>query len=351
MLAMIVLAVERYDQWLRDDRFSAVLTAAGAVGLAGLFKPFALHVGLTLLILRATRRPLRSMFFVGQGVISLAADLIVLALLGVLPTLAWVIYAASTGSLGDVVTGGENWTTAKRLWGGVEMLWSGSFWLRMQARLFDQMATPAVSLLALTALLRRESRAQCGVAAAWLAGALAYLLVVRDGNFMHDYYQLPFVPPFAMLAGIGLASLSRRLPAQTVAAALVVFVAWSALYGRTAFYLDLSSLRAGELARVVSVPGDLIVSLDPGSTRKNQLIYAAHRRGWHIGSVNDDTVALYARRGAKWLVLCLEDEQLAQHPEWRGRLGGLQRVAADKGPYGPRGEMHLIEVYRLPTAE
>ncbi|NLH50105.1 MAG: hypothetical protein GX444_16120 [Myxococcales bacterium] len=338
MLAMIVLGLERFALWLEDSRGRHLCEAALATLLAGLLKPFALHIGLAMLLLQLARRGWRSL---------LDWRLVAFAVVTVAVPVAWVVYAARVGSLGDVVTTDESWLTATRLWGKWSLLLSGGFWNRLQGRIFDQLATPLATALALVALLGGESRRQLRLAGAWLVAVLAYLLVVRDGNYMHDYYQLPFLPLIALTAGIGLGWLAKRAHPAWIALLLAGFLVWSALYVRTAFYLDWSSVRAGELVKSLSRPEDLIVSFDPGVTRKNQLIYAAHRRGWHIGAIDQHTAALYAKRGAKWLVACLEDEQLAKHPRWEDELRALPEVARESGPYGPRGERHTIVVYRL----
>lgn len=339
MVAMLVLAVERYDAWLRDECPGALWTAAAAVMLAGLFKPFALHVGLALAILQIARGGWRSL---------LDWRLAVFTVIALVPPVAWVAYSASVGTLGNVVAAeGESWLTASHLWGPLSLLASPHFWFKIQARLFDQMATPLVALLAAATLIAPSARRQAGVGWAWLAAAFAYLLLVRDGNQMHDYYQLPFVPVFALLAGIGLASLSLRLSPKIVAVVLIAFAVWSGLYVRAAFRQDLSSQRAGELVGSVSAPDDLIVAIDPGSTRKNQVLYAAHRRGWHDRKIRPDTVAQHAAWGARWLVTCLEDAQIAAHPEWAAGVAGLPVAARDAGPYGPRGARHTITVYDL----
>ena len=36
----------------------------------------------------------------------------------------------------------------------------------------------------------------------WLAGIIPYVVLVRDGNFVHDNYLLPFLPPICLLAAM-----------------------------------------------------------------------------------------------------------------------------------------------------
>lgn len=338
MLAAIILAVERFDAWTHDNRFSTLMQAALATALAGLFKPFALHIGITILLWLLVRRGWRSLFDI---------RLVAYALVSLVPPLLWVWWASQIGTLGNVVGQGENLLTAAHLFGPISLLWQPKFWYVLQARLFDQMASPVVPALALIALILPDSRRQTGLALCWLAGVLFYLLLVRDGNYMHNYYQLPALPVFAMLAGLGLSSFSARVPQRWTALFILAFLIISALYVRTSFYLDLSSQKAGELVRQYSASSDLILALDPGVTRKNQVIYAAHRRGWHIRAVHENTIEKHRQWGARWLATCLEDSQIAAHPEWLDRLAKWRKVNEIKGPFGRRKKTHTISIYDL----
>lgn len=338
MLTMIILAVERFEFWTREQCFTALLVAALAVALAGLFKPFALHIGVALLLLQLARRGAKSLF---------DPRLVLFAVIALAPPLAWVWHAARIGSLGNVVGGGESMLTAQHIWGPLALLWSGKFWFTIQARLLDQMATPLVTACAVLAFVWADGRKQTGVALAWLAGFIVYLLLVRDGNQMHNYYQLPALPALALLGGIGLSALSRRLPGKWIALALPVFLLVAALYVRTSFELDLSSQKAGEWVRAVSHHDELIVVLDPGVTRKNQAIYAAHRRGWHERAIHENTLPQKRAWGARWLVSCLEENQIAAHPQWLERMGRYHKLFEFRGPWGRKRQQHTITIYDL----
>jgi len=338
MLAALIVAVERFEVWLRCECKIALLSSVAAVAMAGLLKPFALHIGVTLALWQIAAKGPRSL----RDWRLLAAALIALA-----PPLAWVWWAARVGSLGNVVHSGETVFTAKNLWGPLGLLWSGHFWFKLQARLFDQMATPFVAVFALLGLWFADARKQAPPALFWLAGFLFYVLLVRDGNQMHNYYQLPALPAFALLAALGLSALSRRIQGKWIALLLMGFLLVSTLYVRSHFRLDLSSVRAGEIARQFSKPDDLIAVLDPGATRKNQVIYAAHRRGWHANSLRPGDLEERRDWGARWLVVCLAEKDVNEHSDWLALAAQWKKVAEESGPYGPRGEIHQIAVYDL----
>jgi 4-amino-4-deoxy-L-arabinose transferase-like glycosyltransferase len=351
MGACLIIAMERFDLFAADPRDAWLLQSGLALLVAAQLKPYALHAMAPMAVWLALQRGWRAL-----------ADrrLATVAALVILPEAAWLAWGVHLGSLGNVVPRGgpggplgiaTRLFAGNNLFGSWQMLASGKFWFVLQARIFDQMATPIVSVLALLALILPAARRQAAFGLVWLLGPVVYVLLVRDGNYIHNYYQFPFIAPFAMLAGVGLATAAERWPGRWVAIVLVAFAVMAALYVRTSFYLDMASVRAGELARQYSAPNDLIVAVDPGVDRNNQVIYAAHRRGWHFNDVPPDLVDVYRRRGAKWIAVCLDKEQMAKHPEWRARLGGLPRVAAETGFWGSRGEWHLVELYRLtPTA-
>ena len=346
MMAAVIIAMERFDVFVRDGRGRRLAESAVALLVAAQMKPYALHIMAPMAVWLVAQRGWRSLRDWRLAAAAFAAAA---------PAVAWVAYGAHLGSLGNVVprdaalsrAGVVRRLLAGNLFGSWSTLASGKYWFTLQARIFDQMATPIVSVLALTAVLFGAARKQAAFALTWLIGPLIYILLVREGNEIHNYYQMPFVAPFAMLAGVGLANLAERWPGRWVGVVPIAFAVVAALYVRTSFYLDMSSVRAGEMARRYSVSNDLIVAVDPGVDRNNQVIYAAHRRGWHFNDVPPDLVDLYRRRGAKWIVVCLDKQQMQAHPEWRARLGGLPRLAAETGNLGPRGEWHLIELYRL----
>jgi hypothetical protein len=333
----MIIAVERYEMWLRCDCPWALLSSVVAVAFAGLFKAFALHIGVTLVLMQIAAKGWRSL---------LDRRLIGAALIALVPPLVWIAWAAHVGSLGNVVHAGESVFTAQNLWGPLRLLWTGHFWFMLQARLFDQMATPFVAVFALLGLLFADARKQAKTALFWLAGFLFYVALVRDGQ-KHNYYQLPALPAFTMLAGLGLSALSRRVQGKWIALLLAGFLLVATLYVLPHFRLDLSGPRAGELVRLYSLSDDLVVVLDPGVTRKNQVNYAAHRRGWHANSLRPGGIEQFHQWGARWLVTCLDDDQLKKHPEWLELANRWTKVAEDRGRCGPQGEMHSIAVYDL----
>jgi hypothetical protein len=119
-----------------------------------------------------------------------------------------------------------------------------------------------------------RQRRMTGVLLVWLITGFAMMAVQAKG---YDYHWLPLLPPLALLAGLGAAALTRRLPGAVQAAAgLVVFaLALAAVWGpalpfltgredQTTYFdrFQAGEFNAGESQRVVdylrarNVPGD-----------------------------------------------------------------------------------------------
>ncbi|MBZ0272445.1 glycosyltransferase family 39 protein [bacterium] len=343
MLAATVAAAERFQAWLGTDRARDLAAAAIWLSLAGLFKAYALCLGL---LFAAGGLAFRG-FAIARDRRFWAA-----AIVAALPPLAWIVYASRVGSLGNVLEqAGDPFVTAQHLFGDPALLTSGKFWATIQSRLFDRMMTPVVTIFALASLIFADTRRRSGYVWLWLAALGAYVLIIRSGNAEHNYYQLPFAAPWALLAGAGLVAFARKLanriePARLATAVAVAFVALSAVYVRAEYRRDLSSVVAGETARNATEPGDLLLVLDPGSTRKNQAIYQAHRRGWHVRRLTAETLEQYRAWGATAAVVCVSPDQIEASREGLAALDMKYTRLAVTSAFGD-DRPHTIAVYSL----
>ncbi|MCZ7582469.1 MAG: glycosyltransferase family 39 protein [Deltaproteobacteria bacterium] len=265
MLASGVAAADYFHRWLQDDRTRDLALAGLWTCLAGLFKAFALHIGvLFALALLARRGP--------RGVLD--KRLLWFAALCLVLPVAWIAYAAKIGSLGNVLTKpGDAVVAAPHLWGDPALLLTPKFWLKIQSRVFDRAMTPLATALVVAAFWFADVRRKTHYPLFWLVAALVYVAIVRSGNYEHNYYQLPFVPGFVLIAGAGAAELVRRArtrldPDRALIGGALAFLALSLVYVRAEYRQDLSSVRAAEIAAEVTRPDDLLLVLDPGATRK-----------------------------------------------------------------------------------
>lgn len=344
MIFGIVASLYYFDRFCETERWKDVLLAGVFTALAGLFKPFALHVGLPILILALLRFRWR---------IFRMPTIYVYAFIALAFPLLWVAWAAKIGTLGGV-TRGEGIISAPHLWGRWSLLWDPSWYFRMQWRLFDQMATPVVSVLALPAILFKSIRKKAGFYFIWLAGVIFYILLVRSGNMEHDYYQLPAVGPFAGLAAIGLVEtarfISKRHQQKIIVAFIIIFLPLSVIYVKSHYNLDMSSEIAGRMANEHTSAKERILAVDVGATRKNQVIFASEREGWYFKRLDAESIERYRERGAAAAVLVLERDQLTKAAPYIEYLETHYKlVDKTEGDFNQRGskKFHRILVYRL----
>ncbi|MCC6158960.1 MAG: glycosyltransferase family 39 protein [Deltaproteobacteria bacterium] len=346
MVACVIAAADLWHRRLESDRPRDLYLAGLATCLAGLFKVFALYLGVLFLVTGLARH--RARFFTS------ARTWIFAALCAFLPV-AWIVYAAGIGSLGNATEGAGQIVGSTKLWGSAELLTSGKFWMTLQSRLLDRAMTPVVTALAVVALISRDTRARSRYVLWWLAATGVFALVMGEGHFLHNYYQLPFTPPLAVLAGAGFVTFLRRFdsPDRRLAvglAAIAVFLSVSTLYVRNEYRTDPSSTRAGELARTVIPDNALLLVLDPGSTRKNQVIYHAHRRGWFSRRLSPDDIERHRAWGATFAVTCLSDDQLERAKDALGYLDDRYRIVRTGRAFGD-GREHRIRIYDLRSAK
>jgi len=341
MLAASIAAADYYELWLRDDRTSHLLKSGIATALAGLFKAFALHIGFLFLMAGLLKK--RAKLFSDWRIYIFGAICLI-------PPIAWIYYASLIGSLGNVTEAPGEIIGAPHLWGSWSMLIDLDFWNRIQSRIFDRSMTPVATIFVALSILFSGTRRKSGYIWLWLLAALGYVLMVKSGNNEHNYYQLPFTPPLAILAGAGLSALAGRVSqsrrSAVVIAALTIFTLVSFLYVRGEYRQDLSSVEAGKLARAFSEPGDIILVLDPGSTRKNQVLYHAYRRGWHVGRLDGKGVEKYISWGATHAVICLSDDQRVRGHKAIRYLDRHYRPLGGAAVMGD-GRLHKIRIYEL----
>ena len=190
-------------------------------------------------------------------------------------------------------------------------------WYALARRLALEVATPVglpIAAMGLAWSRRPRGSAAPGARAftlAWGAGAIVYLCVFFKLNQVHNYYQIPFLAPAALLIALGFDHLwSRRWALAPLAAivALGVLIATSfAVPGRFGWY-RVDWLRV-EAARGIAagVPrGDLVITTDFDSRFTDpRLLARADRFGWalKLAAVTPEKVERLRALGAKWVAV------------------------------------------------
>lgn len=298
------------------------------------------------------------------------------ALTFALPAAAFLVWRRHVNAVNATT---PDWTFLPGFYKEVNPWWwyVGSFgqrlavpsWIKLAKRMVFEVASPLGVLLAAAGLLRTPgapAAADAGptpgpraLALAWLAGTLGYLLVFFPLNVLHDYYQIPFVAPCAVLIGLGTIVAVDRLPrvgrVPVGAVAFVAFLLVALVMPRTLGYYRVDWLRV-EAGRAIAarVPaGDLIVAVDHGTEFTDpRLLHRADRDGWPIrpGDATPGLLAQLAPLGARWVAWVSEPGILALEPP--AFLLGAEVASAPLAHDGrPLGTLHLFDLGRVAGLE
>jgi hypothetical protein len=180
----------------------------------------------------------------------------------------------------------------------VETLLSIEYFRLVGSRLFRDVLGPIVLVAAAYGLVQ-------SVAARRLAelggviGFLLHLVVVTEGNFAHNYYQLVIAPFGAVLAGVGITAWAARAGAvrhwtpdrQLTAAASAIGLAVLFTVARSASFhswyeLDRSRMRLCEDLRPKLQSGDLVAFAGDSSP---DVLFCLDHRGWLLSETTPRT--------------------------------------------------------------
>ncbi len=180
-----------------------------------------------------------------------------------------------------------DWSMWQMLWGRVK---------------FEIAAVIGVPLMFLGAVLGLRD-ARIHFMRLWAIGSLIYLLIFFTLNFIHDYYQIPFIAPIAFFIALPLYHFYRWLGSRNRAfaglAMIVVMSGFGAQCIRLTEGIDLDTdeqvylsryyqpdplpQKAGELIRLHTPDNALVVSTYGGlDVRCPLVLYHARRLGWSI---------------------------------------------------------------------
>ena len=229
-------------------------------------------------------------------------------------------------------------TTTFTGWASLDQLTSFEFYERMLARVYALHLTPPGFVLCLAAIAIWWRRAGVDVLLIWLLAVLAFILAVAQGNWFHEYYQLPLLPPAAILCGLAMRSVfDGRWLRRNVAggwlgvASVAMAIAFSSLVvfhysGVVPRYfrpdgLDLIPIRAGEKIHARTPHDAVLVVLEHAHTlnaaNSPVLLYYARRRGWSfdLDSVNVPAVMQLRAFGATHFATTLWSSIEAERPD------------------------------------
>jgi len=296
-LFLSLAALCRYRRHLDGPATGASAAAAGALlALALLVKVPALYLGVPFLVMTVS---VRGWSGFRQG------DVWAVALVGLLPAVAWYAYAHTFPESFGIWTGGGT------KYGSVALLLDPATWSTFRRFVLILLPWPWLVLVALGLVAAVVDRQH--LLLSWGAGLGLLWLVAARGFSLHNYYFYPFLPWAALVCAYGVRRVGdgggaspwrRRL---SVVGAALLLVAGPVTQWRTFTLLAYEQrAEADELfaaarhVQRVTAPDALVVTSVPRNGP--QLLYFADRRGWYCsaGEATKARLTGLAARGASW---------------------------------------------------
>jgi 4-amino-4-deoxy-L-arabinose transferase-like glycosyltransferase len=276
LLMSSVVGLYCFSRWTRDGGWLQFGVSAVFISLACLIKLPALYLGGPILFLAARRYGTRVLW---QPTIWFYGVLVLL------PVALWYHHAHQLFLETGLTFGIWGYGTGK--WGNWDLVLGTDYWRRILLnRLFQSHLTWPGALVFLVGLfLRRRARGEW-LFDVWLLSLMIYVVIVGRGNYLHSYYQLPFLLPCAVFMGKVFGRYLRGpMRRKTLSVALMVALVGTALFSAARLGRELgreapdrsTTLALARKLTSVSRPEDRVIAATHGSPT---VLYLAKRKGW-----------------------------------------------------------------------
>jgi 4-amino-4-deoxy-L-arabinose transferase-like glycosyltransferase len=295
-----VLGVYFFYQWLTLEKLRYFVLSFGFIALACLLKITALYLGLPLLYLSWLR--------FGSRLFS-RWSLWLYALLALAPVILWYYHAHQIFLQSGLTFG--IWQYGADKWGNWELPLTLRFWDRIVFRsLAERFFTWVGFLIFLVGLFMKRRTREEKLFDFWLGALIVFFIIVAKGNYVHEYYQLPFLIPASVFMGkvyaryFNLNIFKNRRSFLLIICLVAVMVLGATRYHSYMRKEDPPSSETFQLAEMVkqkTAEHDLIIAVDGNDPT---LLYLSHRKGWHAlpDQLNQSFLSERIKRGAKYLV-------------------------------------------------
>ncbi len=294
-LALSVAALWGIATWARRGRWWTLALGVVALALAVMVKLVTLYIFLPVIVI---------LWQLWGRQVWRRTTAWAVVILPLLPVIGWYAWARMLGQ--QYLTFGiwgpaSNEAAGLSKWGSAALVFSREFALRLARRILDQVLTPAGlaalgvgALSALRGMAAKTLQPSRGFAVfgAWLMGVLVYVGISGQAQWIHDYYQLPFVAALAPFLGYGMAVLWRSRPyGRWVTLGLAILLAVFSARMLPEYHLDWHGwiLQEAQVVQEITQPDDRIITV----TFDNQptLLYHLHRPGWIVDYLQPDKLA------------------------------------------------------------
>lgn len=309
MLMFTVLGILLFLRWQEHQSLVTLAGSAVAIALACLIKITSLYLGVLMIFLCWQQFGWKFIF---------KLELWIYAFFVLLSVALWYYHAHQNYLNGGVTVG--IWEYGSDKWGNWGMLIQPEFWNRIFFQsLAERHLTWAGFLIFVTSFFLPRVNAREVVVYAWLAAVLFYFIVVAKGNFVHEYYQLPFIFPAAILMGKTFhhffAPDTRRWKSSLVGLAGIGIIVLGALRLNTYWnYENPSTSSDFQLARTIEAqtpPSEFVCLL----TKDPTVLYLSNRKGHTHSSITEVDTSLHCKVLAGVLSKPVHERLMSKFPE------------------------------------
>jgi 4-amino-4-deoxy-L-arabinose transferase-like glycosyltransferase len=347
MVTFSIAALLAWQRWLTTPSTGRLVSATLCTALAGLVKLPGVIIGLPIAVLAWRHRGpsmLRDRGVWIGGVMSVAlivawywhADAIA-ARTGLTQAVLRPsgVYGPEVGLDLSAYATVSHWSTAERLS-------APGFYREMTDRFWSLHLTALGFAGALIGWWMARGQRHAIVLDAWLLSGVILLLASAEGQYAHQFHQLPLIPPLALYFGVAAAPLfdGSRVPGRSLRAvgialclAIVAVMAFRSSSVILQLYrednLQLQFPYIGSEIRAHTEAGALLVSVDyeTAGTNSPMLLFYAHRKGWSfdVHAVTAEVVErLRSRFGARYFVTMRWTPIERRKPELAKYLSGFK---------------------------
>lgn len=246
-------------------------------------------------------------------------------------------------------------------WTNYQLLATWDWYYTLGYRIWLLHLTPigvALALVGLLVMLRVRQRSTVDI---WLLAVAAFVVASAEGNYVHEFHQLPLLPPAALYFGLAAANMfdrqwltqvSRGWWGPPLAAAVVTFLGLVSFersgvipgYFRPQA-LDYAPITAGAVISGVVEPDKLMIVVEYEEYGNNSpiLLYRTDRRGWSfdVRSISPHVIErLKVRYGAAYFATTTWSTLVAKRPDVASYLDTQTRIPLKDAPRD-------VELFRL----
>lgn len=301
MIFFSISALYHFDNWIQTEKKGQLISAAFLSLCSFLVKIPTLYMLFPMMFLSVRKY--------GGRIITQGA-LYIFLIVTLLPTIVW--YNES-----PKIIGSANIFEAEGKWATLSILLNPEFYQQIfLSRIAEKMFAFTGFPLLLVGMFLKPERKEQFLFHVWFFAVILYIFVVAQGNYHHEYYQLPIILPGVVFMGRGadflIGAVQRcgknwhRNVLFLAVILMIFFIPVHSIYKLShRLVVDMNVMALADQLKTVSRQGDLVIVNDNGEP---EILYYSHRKGWHVEvDLSPEELEKKKEKGAKFFLTAFGD--------------------------------------------